>query len=353
MLLAALALLCGCSAAGAPASAETAVESGAYYDFTAVTEILPGRPDIYAVLKVMTSDYWGEMMQGIADAAQNLDCNLYLGGSADESGWVAQRELMRRAVDAGAAAILLAPTDSVNLCASVSEIYNAGTPVILLDTILNSSDYTICYMTDNLLAGETAAAEMLRQMRLAGVEETERAEIAIQIGSLTSQTIIDRVAGFSQHWAKNAPENWVILDDVACHYGDTDAATAYAEQFMRDYPALKGLYGCNNGSTAGFARALLQSGRSDLVLVGFDLSDEMREVLADSRWHAATVLQNQYNMGYCGVQSALAAMQGQHCERRFYDTGTLLATRDSLTGDPAVQALLNITPTVKPGGLTQ
>lgn len=47
---------------------------------------------------------------------------------------------------------------------------------------------------------------MLRRFKERGISETEEAQVAIQIGSTGSQTITDRVNGFTEYWEANAPK---------------------------------------------------------------------------------------------------------------------------------------------------
>lgn len=316
-------------------------EKRGYYDFIAVTDIEPDRPDVYAVLKVCTTQFWQQLIDGIAAGGREFGCNVYVGGTTNETDWELQSQLLDLAVERGADALLFTPSDSTRQSDAVSRIHAAGTPIVLVDTILNGAEYDICLMTDNVQAGQAAAKKLLAQLRTAGVKEDEPAQIAIQVGALTSQTLMDRVAGFSQYWSQNAPREWTILDDVKCNEGNRDRATQYCHDFIRDYPQLKGVFGCNDGSTVGFARGLLELERTDIVFVGFDYSEPTARLVNDGRWEAATLVQRQFNMGYQGVFLARKLQDPNWVpERRVIDTGVELVTRDN-SGEQNIQRLLN------------
>ncbi len=316
-------LLCGCSAdsnSKPPNAAESTI-----YDFEPVTKIKDGQKNIYVVLKVMNSQYWQDIIDGTAAAGNESGCNVYVGGPSGEGDWQTQKEMLDRAVnELGADAVLLAPSDSSSLVQETAEIYSSGIPVILVDTIVNGESYNTCYMTDNLQAGELAAEEMLEQLISKGTDEKEELSIAIQITSTASQTVIDRLAGFNQYWAANAPENWKVLDEVKLNNGDKDKAKQNCLDFMAQYPDLKGVFGCNNSSTVGFVNGLTENNRNDIVLVGFDYADETAALVASDNFSASTIVQNQYSMGYKGVKDALDVLNGKKSEYKFIDTGTVV-----------------------------
>lgn len=308
--------------------------------FTAETEIIEGRKNIYLIVKNLTSSYWNVVVDGVRDAGKELDCNIYSSGSTSELQWELQASLIDKAISEGADAIILAPNDSVMLAPKVSEVYSSGVPIILVDTVVNTEDYTICYMTDNLRAGQDAAKEMINRFKESGISEEQEAYVAIQVGGISSQTINERLAGFCQYWTKNAPEKWKIIDEVKFNEGDADYAVVCAEQLLDKYTNINGVYGTNNGSTVGFARVIKDRERKDIVVVGFDYSDEMKELILDKDYNASTMLQRQYSMGQYAVQSALDALDGKKSDIKFVDTG-VVTVNSSTISDSEIQEILS------------
>ena len=323
-------LLTAC--ARASSGTQNTGEKTVVHDFEPVTEIKSGRPDIYVVLKVMTSQYWQDIIDGIADAGNEVGCNVYVGGPEGEGDWQSQKTLLDKAVyELGADAVMLSPASSSALNPTMGKIYGDGIPVILVDTIINDESFNTCYMTDNLQAGELAAGEMIRQLTAAGVSRDEEAGVAIQITSTSSQTVIDRLAGFNQYWAANAPESWKVLDEVKLNNGDKERAEQNCLDFLMQYPNIKGVFGCNNSSTVGFVNGLNQKSADagNVVLVGFDYADETAALIADSTRYASTIVQNQYLMGYDGLKDAFEIINGGKSEYKFVDTGTVVINSDN------------------------
>ena len=77
---------------------------------------------------------------------------------------------------------------------------------------INSSEFDACYMTDNIDAGEMAAKEMLELLYDAGNSPTDPLEVGIQLSSDSSQAMVNRVSGFLNFWAGNAPVSYTHLD---------------------------------------------------------------------------------------------------------------------------------------------
>lgn len=302
---------------------------GEYIPFEAVNETVSGRDDVYAVLKVVKSQYWQDIIDGMTQAANEKGFNLYVGGCVVESDYDVQAQMMEEAKKRGAEAIILSPANSNELVEPVKRIHDSDIPVILVDTILNGDDYDTCFMTDNLQAGAMEAEEVIRLMRENGVMDYEDAQIAIQIASESSQTIIDRIAGFNQYWSVYAPPTWELIDDIKVNDGDAKKAKQNCLDFIEEYPNLKAVVGCNNSSTVGFAVGLKESGRTDIVLGGFDFADETAELIKSEDWKAATVVQRQYNMGYDGALTAFELINGASSDYKFSDTGVLIVNSEN------------------------
>lgn len=338
-LIGAMLLLSTASLSGCEKNETAEVSSYTVPEYTEEYYAGDDRPNIYLVVKNLTSSYWQVIIDGVRDAGKEYNCNIYSSGSNAETEWYIQSDLADIAVSRGADAIVFAPNDSVKLSPKVSEIHNSGVPMILVDTVVNTEDYDICYMTDNLRAGQNAAMEMLNRLEYSGLSESENAYVAIQVGGTSSQTINERLAGFCQYWTKNAPESWKILDEVKCNEGDIDKAVSCAESFFSSYEGIKGVFGCNNGSTVGFARYIKDNELKDISVVGFDYSPEMKELIEDPDYNSATMLQKQYDMGYRAVETALDIMEGKQPTVKFVDTGVVVVNKDSLSDPDIIETI--------------
>jgi len=298
---------------------------------------------IYFLTKILGNQYWSVVEQGARDAAEELGVNLVITGLANEAEVEKQIQQLQDAVSANADGIVIGPTDSTALTIPVSEAHASGIPIVIVDTMINSDDYDVAYMTNNIEAGRMAAEAMIRLLREAGVSEDEKAQIAVQIGSSGSQTIIDRLEGFNSYWDEHAPEKWEVLnDDIKVNDGDISKAVGFTQDFLTTYPDLKGVFGPNNGSTVGFVIGLQEADRTDLAMVGFDFSPEMEDMIRSEKFHVATVVQRQYLMGYEGVKAAYELSEGKEPAEKLVDTGVLVVDINNID-DEEVQKIIDPT----------
>lgn len=237
---------------------------------------------------------------------------------------------MEQAVKEGADGILLAPSNSTSLIDNCKAVKDQEIPLVLIDSSINSEDYDICYMTDNIDAGNLAAKEMLSLLHDTGNSDADYLEVGLVLSSDTSQAMVNRVSGFSDYWSSHAPEQWTIAEDIYLNGGNVKKAQSDVSTLLSNHKQLKGIFGCNNTSTIGIANALLEEGRNDIVMTGFDLAQETRKFLSNPDYHGVSLLQKQDQMGYLGILSLHALITGESSNQKFFDTGIIIADKKYL-----------------------
>ncbi|MDR0381949.1 MAG: ABC transporter substrate-binding protein [Oscillospiraceae bacterium] len=296
---------------------------------------------VYVLVKVLGNQYWSVVEAGARKAGEDLGCNVVIIGTAAESEVEKQVALLQDAVSAKADAIVIAPLDRKAMAAPVSEQFKSNIPMILIDSSVDTEDYSAAYLTDNIAAGRLAAETMLAKLKAIGTPEDKEGVIAVTIGSTGSQAIIDRDDGFKEYWDANAPATWKVLwDEIKVNDGDTQKAVTFGQDFITAYPNLIGLFAPNNGSTVGFVKALEESGRTDITMVGFDFSAEMEAIVRNSDYNVATILQRQYFMGYDGVAKALEIANGGTVTEKVVDTGVMVVDNANVDSQE-VQNIVN------------
>lgn len=306
----------------APSASETPASSSSPVEAPATTKT------IYVLVKVLGNQYWSIVEAGAKKAGEDLGCNVVIVGTAAESEVEKQVALLQDAVSAQADGIVIAPLDRKAMMNPISEQFKSGIPMILIDSSVDTEDYSAAYLTDNIAAGKLAAETLIAKLKAVNTPEDKEGVIAITIGSTGSQAIIDRNQGFKEYWDANAPANWKVLwDEVKVNDGDAAKALAFGQDFITAYPNLIALFAPNNGSTVGFVKALEESKRTDISMVGFDFSAEMEAIVRNPDFNVATILQRQYFMGYDGVAKALELANGGTVTEKVVDTGVIVVDK--------------------------
>lgn len=323
------ALFLGGCARPVDSGTEVQTEASAIVDYTCISKP-ESEKKLYVILKNYHGTYWEKVIDGVQSAADQTDAAIYLGGIDNETDISGQIALMDQAVEDGADGILLAPASSGALIESCQQVQEQGIPLVLIDSSINSGDYDCCYMTDNMEAGKLAAEEMLTQLQAAGHSVSTPLEVGILLSSDTSQAMVNRVSGFLDYWANYAPSRWDIAEDIFRNGGDLQKAQEDAESLLQQHPAIKGLFGCNNTSTVGIVNALSAKGRTDVAMVGFDLSSETLDFIQNPDYHGASLMQRQDEMGYRGILSLDSLINDGTPEQKYIDTGVSLIDADYL-----------------------
>lgn len=320
--------------------AESTEEESVITEFSPLNDVVEGQPDVYLIIKSVSSVYWKSIVKSAKASGLELGCNIYCAGTTIETDWKGQQMLIDDAVSKGADAIILAPDDSVRLVEDVEKLRKNHIPIILIDTIINSDDYDVCYMTENMVAGRTAAAEMIRQLHKEGHSDSEELSVGIIVGNIGTQTIAERLAGFYKYWSEQAPKTWTISADIMNQNGDPDAGLELITEFLDNNTNVAGIYSTNNSASQTLADVVMERKYTDMVIVGFDCSDEMKALIESDDYIAAAVVQRQYLMSYNAVNAAKILINGGTIENKFVDTGVIIVNSENIS-DSDVQEVLS------------
>lgn len=326
-------LLCGCSHSSI-SEPESSAEASAIVDYTCISNP-ESEEKIYVILKNYHGNYWEKVIEGISDAAKEIDAGIYLGGIDNETDIDGQISLIDQAMAEDADGILLAPANSTALVDSCHSVKEQQLPLVLIDSSINSDDYDRCYMTDNMGAGEMAAQEMLTMLHDAGNASSDPLEVGIVLSSDTSQAMVNRVSGFLDYWSNFAPKQWEVAEDIYLNGGDTKKAQSDVSRLLEKHDQLKGLFGCNNTSTVGIVNAIQEEKRTDVTVVGFDLAEETRQFIQTSDHQGVSLQQNQDQMGYLGILALDDLVNGEESGQKYFDTGIVMVDKDYLVENTA------------------
>ncbi|WP_343208184.1 ABC transporter substrate-binding protein [Anaerolentibacter hominis] len=325
--------LVGCGTKEDDSSKDTPVSSDKTADKTAPGE---GSKKIYWVTKIMGSQYWSVVEDGVKAACEENGYEMICTGLQAETDVEKQVQLLADAVSAKPAAILIAPCDSQAMTQSVTEAEATGIPVVLVDTKIASEEgFDACIATNNKEAGKVCAEQMIKHLKAANVDH---AKVGVMVASTGSQTVTDRLDGFKEYWDANAEDGWEVLwDEVKINDGDTTKALSDAKDLIMAHPDLNALWGVNNSGSIGASTALKELDRDDITIVGMDFSNDTPQML-EAGYMKAAVAQRQFQMGYQGVETALKIMKGEAVEK-YVDTGVITIEKDTLDSAEAAEVM--------------
>jgi len=296
---------------------------------------------IAVIPKGMTHVFWKSIHAGAVKAEHELkqtgvEVEIIWKGPLKEDDRESQIRVVEDFITRGVSGIVLAPLDDAALRIPVRDAVNNSIPVVIIDSGLNSQDYTSFVATDNYIGGKKGGE------RLAEILSGKGRVVMLRCheGSASSTK---REQGFLDVLKENYPEIEVVSSN---QYGGVTTESAYiaSENLLAPLRkdnvklAIDGIFCPNESTTFGMLRALEDSGFAGKVnFVGFDSSERLVQALRKGHIKGL-VLQDPINMGYLGVKTIVAHLRGQMVQGQI-DTGSMVATPENMD-DPKVKNLL-------------
>ncbi len=192
-----------------------------------------------------------------------------------------QNELIESAIARNAAAIVLDNAGADASVAAVLKARAAGIPTFLIDREISTRGAAQTQIVSNNFQGATLGAETFAEAlggtavyaELVGRESDTNARIR----SRGYHSVLDRYPGLRMVSRQSA--NW-----------DQAQAFAVTQSILQAHPEIKGIIAGNDTMALGAIAALDSAGRPDVVVTGFDGSNDARDAILAGKLHA-TVLQ--------------------------------------------------------------
>ena len=263
--------------------------------------------------------FWMSLRSGVEVAGEEYGIEYQYWSPDVESDIDKQISLVYQAIEEKPDAIILAASDYDRLAEAARAVCDAGIPLVTLDSNVNGGGQQIgaCFVaTDNVAAGRKAG-EAMQDLLPAGKTV---AVISPLIGTDSSK---DRDKGVRQGLSADTR----VLP-TADSEGSEDIAYELTLAILKD-PDIGGIICLNEYASIGAARAIDSEGLAGkIILVGFDNSPALNAYMEEGCL-TATVIQRPFNMGYVAMVNAIAVADGKAVDL-FYDTGSILVTKDSM-----------------------
>ncbi len=292
---------------------------------------------IAVIPKGTTHEFWRSIHAGAKKAEQELvaegqKVEIIWKGPLKEDDRDQQIQLVENFTTRRVDGMVLAPLDAQALVRPVENAQDAGIPVVIIDSGLQSEKYVSFVATDNLKGGEMAGKFMAEQLGGKGKVILLR----YAVGSASTE---NRENGFLKA-LEAYPEIELISSD---QYAGPTRETAYqASQnlLQRFGQEVDAIFCVNENSTIGMTKALREIGRAggQVKMIGFDAGSQSIKDM-ESGDVQGLVVQDPVRMGYEGVLTVAAQLEGKPVEKRL-DTGVVMITPENLKEEES-QRLLN------------
>jgi erythritol transport system substrate-binding protein len=205
-----------------------------------------------------------------------------------------QNELFDSAIAAGVKAIILDNAGADASVAAVQKAKDKGIPSFLIDREITTTGVAVSQIVSNNYQGAQLGAEEF--VKLMG-EEGNYAEL---LGKESDTNAGIRSQGY--HDVIDQYTDMKLVAKQTANWSQTEAFTVM-ESILQAHPDIKGVISGNDTMAMGAYAALEAAGRKDVIVVGFDGSNDVRDSIKNGGIKA-TVLQPAYQQAQNAVEQA-------------------------------------------------
>ncbi|SEN84079.1 erythritol-binding protein [Sphingomonas gellani] len=227
----------------------------------------------------LDNPFFGQEAIGAEERARALGYSTLKFSHGDDA--YKQSELVDTAIARNAAAIILDNAGADASLAAVLRARAAGVPVFLIDREISSRGAAAVQIVSNNYQGATLGAQAFAEAL------GERGPYLELVGRESDTNAIIRSRGYHDVLAQ-----YPDLKMVSRQSANWDQAQAFTvtQSVLQAHPEIRGVIAGNDTMALGAVAALESAGRADVVVVGFDGSNDARDAIIAGKMRA-TVLQ--------------------------------------------------------------
>ena len=271
-----LSVLCGCTG-----KSDTSTSSGTS---TAAPDAGSGSPAasekvIGVSIQNREAQFYQDMEGGMkSEAAKYGYTVVVVDASRDNS---KQQSQVEDFISQKVAAIVLTPYDSQAIGSAIVEANKAGIPVFTADIANASKEGKVVshIASDNVQGGAQAGKLICAAVKSGSVAIVDEPEVT---------SVQDRVKGFKAALASGCPSVKIVADIDGG--GERAKASSVTEDILQSHKDLKGIFGINDDSALGAAKAIDAAGlKGKVLVVGYDATPEARTAIAAGSMYGAAI----------------------------------------------------------------
>ena len=254
-----------------------------------ITAPAMAKDSIALVISTLDNPFFVTLKEGAEKQAKALDYDLVVLDSQNDPA----KELanVEDISVRGVKVLLINPTDSDAVGNAIAVANQKKLPVITLDRAANKGQVVSHIASDNTAGGEMAGNY-----------------IAEKLGKGAKIIQLEGLAGTSAAQA----HDFKILASQPADF-DRSKGLNVMENLLTAQPEVQGVFAQNDEMALGALRAIQAAGKKDLVLVGFDGTDDGVKAVKGGKM-AATIAQQPEKIGEIGVQTADKVLKGEKVE---------------------------------------
>ncbi len=254
-------------------------------------------PKIGLIVSTLNNPFFVDLKEGAEAKAKELGYELLIMDSQNDP--AKEVSNMEDMTSKGADIVLLNPVDSDAAIAAIQVANNLNTPVITLDRVSNAGEVVSHIASDNVEGGKMAGQYIVEQLGGEGnVVELE--------GIAGSSAARDRGAGFNEGIKGS---NLKVVAKQTADFDRTKGLNVM-ENILQGNKDIKAVFAHNDEMALGAQKALEDVGMNDVIVVGFDATEDAVKSVKSGKM-GATVAQQPDLIGSLGVETAIKVLNNE------------------------------------------
>lgn len=257
-----------------------------------------GGKKVMLSVSTQTNPFFVQLVEGAKKKADELGVTLDVQDAGDDA--ATQANHLQNAMTQGVACVIVNPTDSDAIAASVEALNKAKIPVIAVDRGSNGGELASFIASDNVAGGKQAADALATAIG-------DKGKIIVLQGIPGASATRDRGQGFTDQ-IKTHTGIEVVAEQTAKF--DRAEGLNVATNLLQANPDVVGIFAHNDEMALGAIEALGDRAGKDVKVVAFDgTADGLAAVEAGTMY--ATIAQQPAELGSTAVDQAKAVLDGK------------------------------------------
>lgn len=253
----------------------------------------------------MKFDFFKEMEKGTRKHLKELGYDMLL---HDQKGDTAlEINGCKELIDKGIAALIVSPIKPEVLPPIVEEAHKNNIPVIINDIGGGGSDYDALVVSDCIGGGRMAGEYLQKVLNEKGISGP--VDVAILRNNPSVSAAYSRGDGFREIAVE---AGWNVIKDASAE-GEAEVAYTVMKEILKSNPEVKGVFCTNDPMATAAARACFESGRKDILVIGFNGDIIALNAIKEGKM-IATIQQFPYAMGETAADLVDMLIKGQNIE---------------------------------------
>ena len=260
-----------------------------------------GAKTVMFAVSTQTNPFFVQLVEGAKEKAKAIGLDLQVQDASNDS--ARQANQLQNAISQSVPCVILNPTDSDAVSASVTALNNAKIPVIAVDRSVSNGTIASFISSDNVAGGAQAAQALAEALGGSG-------QVIILQGTPGTSAAREREKGFTQEISK-----YTGISVVASQPANFDRAQALdvTTNLLQANPQVTGIFAANDEMALGAIEALGARAGEKVKVVGFDGTVAgLKAVKAGTMY--ATIAQQPKKLGKTAVEQAAKVLAGESPE---------------------------------------